>query len=285
MIGLGIMGSSMAANLMKHGFEVHAWARHPEKTAIQNLTKEGLILHDTLAQACEEVDGVLTIVGFPKDVKSLYLDKGGILDSLKPGSFAVEMTTSDPDLAVRLYKEGKKRGIDVMDAPVTGGDAGARAGTLSILCGAEPELFERVLPVLEAIGTRIRRMGEPGAGQQSKLVNQILIAGAMAGVAEAFGYAKACGLDPQMLYEALKDGAAGSKSLDLYWPRLVRGDLEPGFFIRHFVKDMNLAKNQAARHGLELPVLNLVDQEYQSIGDDSLGTQALAKLYLPQSTD
>lgn len=282
-IGLGVMGSSMAANLIKNGYTVHGWARHPEKPAVQELAANGLILHDDMQEAIKAADMVITMVGFPQDVRSLYLDEGGILDTLQEGQAAIDMTTSDPALAAELYEKGKEKGIRVMDAPVTGGDLGARNGTLAILCGGDKDTFEEMLPVFEAMGENIRLFGPAGSGQQAKLINQILIAGAMAGVAEAWNYAQKSGLDPELIYDTLKTGAAGSKSLDLYWPRLLKDDKNPGFFIKHFIKDMNLADSQAESLGLKLPVLKLVRDEYASLDEGDLGTQALIDYYVKES--
>lgn len=276
-VGLGIMGTGMVRNLMKNGFEVHGYARHPKK--VQELKNEGMILHDSIADAAKDADVFISMVGFPDDVRSVYFDEGGILSSMKPGSVVVDMTTSDPDLAKEICQKAAEKGISALDAPVTGGDAGARNGTLTILAGGDEKAFEAIRPVFEAMGTNIRYQGQAGSGQSAKLVNQILIAGAMAGLAEAWTYCESLGLDPHLIYESLATGAAGSKSLDLYWPRLEKGDLQPGFFIKHFIKDLKLAQSQAASRDLELPVLNQVVSEYTAIEEPDLGTQALIDFY------
>lgn len=281
-IGLGVMGTGMARNLMKNGYTVHAWARHPQKPNVQALKNEGIILHETLQEALKPADVVITIVGYPQDVESLYLQPDGILDHLESGKYAIDMTTSDPELAKTIHEKGRERGIHVLDAPVTGGDAGAKNGTLSILVGGNPEDFETVLSVFEAMGTNIRRFGEAGSGQKAKLANQILISGTMAALAEAWTYAKESGLDLELLYDALKTGASGSKSMDLYWPRLLKNDKEPGFYVKHFIKDMNLALNQAEKLDLDLPVLEKTRDEYVSLHEDDLGTQALVDYYDPK---
>lgn len=272
-VGLGLMGSSMASNLLKKGYEVHGYARHPEK--VQSLLSEGLILHDTLAGAAAEAEIMISIVGFPSDVRDIYTREDGILNSLPEGAIAIDMTTSDPDLAKELAALAAERSVTMMDAPVTGGDIGAKKGTLTILVGGNPDTMTRIMPVLEAMGTSIHYMGEAGMGQQAKLVNQILIAGAMAGVAEAWNYAAEMGLDAENIYLSLRQGAAGSKSMDLYWPRLLQSDLQPGFYIKHFIKDMGLAQKQAQARGLDLQVLNLVLQQYSDLNEPELGTQAL----------
>lgn len=278
-IGLGVMGSGMAANLMKNGYTVHGWARHPHKPGIQELKEQGLILHETMPEAVKASDAVITMVGFPDDVRSLYLTEGGILDLLGEGGVAVDMTTSDPELAAEIYEKGREKGAAVLDAPVTGGDLGAKNGTLTILAGGDEETFEQMRPVFEAMGQNIRYFGKAGSGQKAKLVNQILIAGTMAGLAEAWTYAEKSGLDLSLLFDALKTGAAGSRSMDLYWPRLLKGDMEPGFFIKHFIKDMNLALNEAEKMNLDLPVLQQTRDEYADLKEDNLGTQALVDYY------
>lgn len=272
-VGLGLMGSSMARNLMKRGFEVHGYARHPQK--VTALVNEGLFLHDTLAETAALADVMISMVGFPEDVREVYTGESGILNHIREGSVCIDMTTSDPDLARELYALAAERNVAMLDAPVTGGDVGAQKGTLTILVGGDDEDLNRVMPVLEAMGTSIHYMGEAGMGQQAKLVNQILIAGAMAGVAEAWNYAKESGLDAETIYLSLRQGAAGSKSMDLYWPRLLNDDLQPGFFIKHFIKDMNLAAEQAKQKGLHLEVLETVLREYQDLNEPELGTQAL----------
>lgn len=272
-VGLGLMGSSMARNLMKNGFEVYGYARHPQK--VSGLVEEGLILHDTLSEAAALAEVMISMVGFPEDVREVYCSTNGILDSMSPGTICIDMTTSDPDLARELHELAAEKGIAMLDAPVTGGDVGAQKGTLTILVGGNDEDLNKVMPVLEAMGSSIHYMGEAGMGQQAKLVNQILIAGAMAGVAEAWNYALESGLDTEDIYLSLRQGAAGSKSMDLYWPRLLHDDLQPGFFIKHFIKDMNLAAEQARAKGLHLEVLETVLQEYRDLNEPELGTQAL----------
>lgn len=275
--GLGVMGKSMARNLMKQGWEVHGYARHPEK--IQDLIAEGLIQENSLKDLAEKSDILITMVGTPDDVREVWLSEDGLMNHANPGTIGIDMTTSDPQLSNELYKLGKEKGIAMMDAPVTGGDAGARNGTLTILGGGDKETWDELLPMFEAMGTNLKYQGEAGSGQSAKLVNQILIAGAMAGVAEAFAYAQKLNLDPALLYDSLHEGAAASKSMDLYWPRMEKGDFQPGFYIRHFIKDMKLAQKEADKAGLELPALDLVLKEYESLNEDDLGTQALLHYY------
>lgn len=279
-IGVGIMGKSMVRNLMKSGFELHIYAR--TKSKVEDVILEGAKFYDTIASCVQGCDAVITIVGFPKDVEEVYYDKNNILDSTDQGTYLIDMTTTSPMIAEELYKEGTKRGYHVLDAPVTGGDVGAKEGTLSILVGGDEIDYQACMPLFKAMGTNINYQGKAGNGQHAKMANQILIAGALSGVCEALTYAKAKGLDLQTLLDSLSTGAAGSKQLDTFGPKIINGDYEPGFFLKHFVKDMQLALIEANRSDLNLEMLSLVLSNYQileSQGYGDLGTQALMKLY------
>jgi 3-hydroxyisobutyrate dehydrogenase and related beta-hydroxyacid dehydrogenases len=279
-IGVGIMGKSMVRNLMKAGYEVHIFARTREKA--EDVIAEGAVFHDSIADCVKERDAVITIVGFPKDVEEVYFDAGNILDSAKAGAYLIDMTTTSPMIAEEIYKEGTQRGFHVLDAPVTGGDTGAKAGTLSILVGGEKADFEACMPLFEAMGTNINYQGKAGCGQHAKLANQIMIAGTLSGVCEALTYAKAKGLDLETVVKSVATGAAGSRQLDLFAPKIMAGDFAPGFFMKHFIKDMALALNEANRSGLSLEVLSQVlanYEELQAAGHGELGTQALIKYY------
>lgn len=279
-IGVGIMGKSMVRNLMKAGFEVSIFARHKEK--VTDVIAEGAVFHETIADCVKGCEAVITIVGFPQDVKEVYLSPGGILDSAEPGAFLIDMTTSSPALAGQLSKEGTDRGFHVMDAPVTGGDTGAKNGTLSILVGGSKEDYEFCLPLFQAMGSNINRMGEAGCGQHAKLANQIMIAGSMAGVCEAFAYAGAKGLPLNTLFDAVSTGAARSNQLSAFGPKIIDGDDTPSFFLKHFAKDLRLANEEAAQSGLHLDMLRQVFAAYEKLEDQGLGelgTQALMKYY------
>ncbi|EOS68913.1 hypothetical protein C818_02789 [Lachnospiraceae bacterium MD308] len=279
-IGVGIMGKSMVRNLMKAGYEVHIFARTRGKA--EDVIAEGAVFHDSIADCVKERDAVITIVGFPKDVEEVYFDGGNILDSAKSGAYLIDMTTTSPMIAEEIYKEGTQRGFHVLDAPVTGGDTGAKAGTLSILVGGEKADFEACMPLFEAMGTNINYQGKAGCGQHAKLANQIMIAGTLSGVCEALTYAKAKGLDLETVVKSVATGAAGSRQLDLFAPKIMAGDFAPGFFMKHFIKDMTLALNEANRSGLSLEVLSQVlasYEELQAAGHGELGTQALIKYY------
>ena len=279
-IGVGIMGKSMVRNLMKAGYELHIFAR--TKAKAEDVIEEGAVFHDTIGDCVKERDAVITIVGFPKDVEEVYFDAGNILDSAKEGAYLIDMTTTSPRLAEEIFKEGTKKGFHVLDAPVTGGDTGAKTGTLSILVGGEKEDFEVCMPLFEAMGTNINYQGKAGCGQHAKLANQIMIAGTLSGVCEALTYAKAKGLDLETVVKSVATGAAGSRQLELFAPKIMAEDFAPGFFMKHFIKDMTLALTEANRSGLCLEVLSQVlanYEELQAAGYGELGTQALMKYY------
>lgn len=279
-IGVGIMGRSMVRNLMKEGYEVHIYAR--TKAKVEDVISEGAVFHDSIADCVKDRDAVITIVGFPQDVEEVYFDSGNILDSASPGTYLIDMTTTSPLLAEKICEEGTKRGFHVLDAPVTGGDTGAKEGTLSILVGGERQDYEACHPLFEAMGTNINYEGKAGSGQHCKLANQIMIAGTLSGVCEALTYAKEKGLDPDTFMKSVATGAAGSRQLDLYGPKIIAGDYAPGFFMKHFIKDMKLALIEANKSGIDLGVLSQVlanCEELEAEGCGELGTQALMKFY------
>lgn len=279
-IGVGIMGKSMVRNLMKAGYELHIYAR--TKAKVEDVISEGAVFYPSIAECVKDCDTVITIVGFPKDVEEVYFDGGNILDSAMNGAYLIDMTTTSPMIAEKIYKSGTEKGFHVLDAPVTGGDTGAKAGTLSILVGGEKEDYEACMPVFEAMGTNINYQGAAGSGQHAKLANQIMIAGTLSGVCEALTYAKAKGLDLNTVLNSVSTGAAGSKQLDLFGPKIIAEDYAPGFFLKHFIKDMTLALTEANRSGLYLDVLSQVLANYEELqakGYGDLGTQALIKYY------
>ena len=279
-IGVGIMGKSMVRNLMKAGYELHIYAR--TKSKVEDVIGEGAVFFESIADCVKGCEAVITIVGFPQDVEEVYFDSGNILDSAERGAYLIDMTTTSPQIAEKLYAEGMKRGFHVLDAPVTGGDAGAREGTLSILVGGEKEDYEKCRELFEAMGTNINYEGEAGCGQHCKLANQIMIAGALSGVCEALAYAKEKGLNLNVFAKSVATGAAGSRQFDLFGPKIIEGDYAPGFFMKHFIKDMKLALIEANRSGLNLEVLSQVLTNYEELeaeGYGDLGTQALIKYY------
>ena len=274
------MGKAMVRYLIKAGYQLHIYARHPEKVA--DVVSEGAVFHDSIADCVKASDVVFTMVGFPKDVEEVYFAPGNILDSAAKGMTLIDMTTTSPTLAQRIYREGTARGLRVLDAPVTGGDSGAKAGTLSILVGGDRADFDACLSIFRAMGTNITYFGPAGCGQHAKMANQIMIAGALSGVCEALAYAEAEGLDWNTLLGAVATGAAGSKQLDFQGRKILAGDFTPGFFMKHFVKDMKLAEEEADTAGLDLNVLRRALDNCQALVDQGcgdLGTQALIKFY------
>lgn len=279
-IGVGIMGKAMVRNLMKAGFEVSVYTR--TKAKIEDVLAEGALWCDTAAACAAGRDVVITIVGYPKDVREVYLGEQGIIASAAFGTVLIDMTTSSPGLAVEIYETAKAKGISVIDAPVTGGDAGARAGTLTILAGGDREAFDACMPVFEAMGKNINYMGKAGNGQHTKMCNQIAIAGAISGASEALAYADGVGLDAKTMLSAISTGAAGSAQMSNVIPRVLDGDYEPGFFIKHFVKDMKLADEEAGAANVKLGMLQYVLSMYEELaaaGMGDLGTQALIRYY------
>ena len=280
-IGTGVMGGPMAGHLAENGYTVTAYNHSLER--LEQLKQQyGIIPCGSVKEAVAGVDVVFVMVGYPRDVEEVFLGENGILANVKAGTIAVDMTTSSPSLAVRLYEEGKKYGVAVMDAPVSGGDSGAKAGTLSIMVGGDQQDFDKVLPLFQCMGKSINYMGPAGCGQHTKACNQICVAGATAAYTEALVYAQKVGLDPEKMFAAISGGAAGSWQINNMVPRVLKGDLAPGFFIKHFIKDMKIVKEESAAKGVELEMLNAVLKLYEGMADMGLendGTQALIKYY------
>lgn len=282
-IGTGVMGSSMAGHLLANGYELHIYNRTKEKA--ETLIKQGAVWENTPGEIAAKCDIIFTMVGYPRDVEDIYLSKGGLIELAKDGALLVDMTTSSPKLARKICNAGKKRGLGILDAPVTGGDKGAREATLTILAGGTKEDFEQALPYFKIMGKNIHLMGNAGDGQNTKLVNQITLAGTMTGMCEGLAFAKACGLNPNDVLAAISGGAAGSWSLTNYGPRILSGDFAPGFFIKHYIKDMKLAEEAADEMELDMPALSLTRELYEEVaegGFDNAGTQALYMLYEPE---
>ena len=276
-IGVGVMGRPMVKNLLKAGYEVAVYSRTRAKLA-DFLAETGVQWCDTPAACAAGRDAVITMVGYPQDVEQVYFGENGILSAAKPGAYLIDMTTTDPALSVRIAEQGGARGLHVLDAPVSGGDTGAKNGTLSIMVGGEEADCKACLPLLEAMGKQIVYEGPAGAGQHTKMANQIAIAGTIAGVCEALAYAERAGLDLDRLLASISKGAAGSWQMENLMPKMVRADYAPGFFLKHFIKDMKIALAQPGT----LPVLERVcamygDLEAEGMGD--LGTQALIRYY------
>ena len=279
-IGVGIMGKSMVRNLMKAGYEVSIYTR--TKSKVEDVIAEGAVWCDTVAECSKGRDVVITIVGYPKDVEEVYFGENGILENADKGTYVIDMTTTSPKLDQQIYEEAKKRGLHGLDAPVTGGDSGAKAGTLTILVGGDKEDFDTCLPVFEAMGKAINYEGKSGNGQHTKMCNQIAIAGALAGACEAMVYAKNAGLDVDVMLKSISTGAAGSAQMNNVASKAAKDDYAPGFFLKHFITDMSLADEEASERGTKLDVLEDVlgickKLEEEGMGD--LGTQALIKHY------
>lgn len=278
-IGLGVMGRSMALKLIEAGYLLNVYTRTKDKAA--DLLAAGATWSNSVAECSRDVDAVITIVGFPVDVREVYLGEQGVVASASKGTTLIDMTTSEPALAVEISDAAEKLGLVSIDAPVSGGDVGARNGTLSIMCGAEKSVFENALELLECMGKTVVLQGGSGCGQHTKMCNQIAIASNMIGVMEALLYARNSGLNPMVVLDSIGSGAAGSWSLSNLYPRVVNDDFDPGFYIIHFIKDMEIAVKEAASMGLRLPGLNMALEFYsllESEGEGLLGTQAIYKV-------
>lgn len=275
-IGCGVMGLSMASLLQEAGFSLVVYNRTQSKT--KPLVDKGALLAHSPQEVADHADIIFSIVGYPKDVREVYFGEKGIFASQKNPSMVIDMTTTEPSLAIEIFQAAQKRGIEALDAPVSGGDVGAKNGTLSIMVGGEKEAFDSALPYFEIMGSSIHHSGKAGAGQHTKMANQITIAGTMIGVCEALLYTRKAGLDLDTMVETIKGGAAGCWTLNNLAPRVIKGNYGPGFFVDHFVKDMGIALNEAKMMHLSLPGLALVNQMYialQGHGRGKFGTQAL----------
>lgn len=275
-IGTGVMGTPMCGHLLAAGHPVHLFSRTPSKAG--PLLERGAQWGATPAAVATASDIIFTMVGFPADVESVTLGHDGILSGARPGSILVDMTTSTPEFARRLAAEAEARHLEALDAPVSGGDVGARNAALSIMVGGREPAFRQVEPLLHCLGTRITHMGPPGAGQHTKMCNQILIASTMIGVVEALLYAARAQLDPSRVIDVIGSGAASSWAINHLGPRIVARDYQPGFYIKHFIKDMGIALEEARRMNLTLPGLELARRLYdeaRAMDLENRGTQAL----------
>ena len=275
-IGTGVMGASMCGHLIKAGHQVAVYSR--TETKAQPLVDLGATWKDSPRAAAEGASVVFSMVGFPADVREVYLGDRGVLKSLASGAIGVDMTTTSPSLAQEIYRTAQARGVSVIDAPVSGGDVGARNATLSIMVGGDQAAVDTVMPYLRIMGKTIIYEGAAGAGQHTKLCNQIVVAGTMIGVCESLFYGQKAGLDLERVLQAISGGAAACWTLDNLAPRVLKRNFDPGFFVDHFVKDMGLALEEARRMGISLPGLGLVHEIYQrvqALGHGRKGTHAL----------
>ena len=279
-IGAGRMGKPMIKNLIKLGFNIDVFARSIMK--VYDIISNGAKYHSSVYDCAKDSDVAITMLGFPKDVEEVYFVSGGLLDSMKEGTYIIDMTTTGSSLAKMIHDEAQKRGIHFLDAPVTGGVKAAKDATLSIMVGGDEEDYRACLPLFRAMGTNINYMGESGMGQHTKIANQIIIAGTIAGVCEAMTYARAERLDMAKFLRAVSTGGAGSRQLDSAGPKILDRDFTPGFSVKHFVKDLLLAVDESNREGLNLDVLLTVMSHYKQLEDDGFGengTQTLIKYY------
>ena len=275
-VGTGVMGRWMCQHVMDLGYTATIFTR--TKSKADPLLKAGATWADSPAEVAESSDIIFTIVGFPEDVRQVYLGENGILTTAKSGSIVVDMTTTEPSLAIEIHQAARAKGVSSIDAPVSGGDVGAREARLAIMIGGDQEAVDAIHPLFEAMGQNIVYQGEAGSGQHTKMCNQITISGTMIGVCEALLYGAKAGLDLEIMLSTISKGAAGCWSLDNLAPRVLKRNFDPGFFVEHFIKDMGIALDEAKRMGISLPGLSLVHQLYlatQAQGHGRLGTHAL----------
>ena len=277
-IGTGVMGRSMCGHLIDRGFSAVVHTRTRSKA--EGLLAKGAVWADSPRAVAAAADVVFTIVGFPEDVRACLLGDGGAIGVARAGQIFVDMSTSSPALAREIDAAARARGAHAVDAPVSGGDIGAREARLSIMIAGEAQVIDSLTPMWEAMGKTFLRQGDAGAGQHTKMVNQILIATGMIGVCEALLYGHQAGLDLERMLQSVASGAAGSWSLSNYGPRIIAGNFEPGFFVEHFLKDMKIALDEAGRMGLSLPGLALAEQLYRSVAANGWGKKGTHSLQL-----
>lgn len=288
-IGTGIMGGSMAGHLLEAGYPLHVFNRTPAKAV--SLLDRGAVWHDSAEQVAESADVVFTMLGMPQDVEEVYFGNGhgrGILAAARQAAVLVDMTTSSPQLAERIAGAAGDRGLGAIDAPVSGGDVGARTASLVIMAGGDEMVYEQVFPLLQRMGRSITRLGPAGAGQRCKLANQVAVAIGMVAWCEALAHAEAGGLDASLVQQVIAGGAAGSWALSNLAPRALAGDDAPGFLVRHLVKDIRIAREEADACGIELPGLTVAEQLYAMLDEEGAGdegTQALLRLYREADAD
>lgn len=279
-IGTGVMGKSMAGHLLKAGYPLVVYTRTKEKAS--ELFEKGAEWAENPKKIAEKANVIITMVGYPSDVEEVYMGTNGLISNGNAETYLIDMTTSTPSLAVRIYEEAKKKKMHALDAPVSGGDIGAKEAKLAIMAGGDREDFLQVEPILNLLGTNVVYQGAAGAGQHTKMCNQIAIASNMIGVCEALVYAEKAGLDPNNVLKSISTGAAGSWSLSNLAPRMINGNFEPGFYIKHFIKDMNIALQEAEAMGVKTPGLALSKSMYGDLadqGEEDSGTQALYKYW------
>lgn len=280
-IGTGVMGNAIAQNLLKAHHQL--WVYNRTKSKTDNLVALGATWCDTPQAVTEQAEIIFTMLGFPQDVEQVYFQENGIFKAQVQGKILVDMTTSKPTLAQKIAATGQAAGAQVLDAPVSGGDVGAKNGTLTIMVGGQQATFDQLQPIFQAIGSQVNLFGGPGAGQNTKMANQIMIAGTMTGMSEMLVYAKAAGLDLNKVLETVGGGSAANWSLSNYGPRILKEDFQPGFYSKHFLKDLRIALDTADEMHLDLPATQQAKDLYEKLVDQKhlgdLGTQALIKLW------
>lgn len=275
-IGTGVMGTSIVKHLLKADYDVTVFTRTREKAEI--LVNNGAQWAESVAQAVKSAEIVITMVGYPSDVEEVYYSDG-IIAHAAEGTILIDMTTSSPALAKKIYEDAKSNGLFSLDAPVSGGDIGAKNGTLSIMCGGDQNVFQLMESLFKVFGKQIIYQGEAGAGQHTKMCNQIAISTNMIGVCEALVYGKEAGLDLDVVLQSISSGAAGSWSLSNLGPRMIKGDFEPGFYVKHFLKDMEIALDEAEQMKLTLPGLQLARNMYSRLANDGFAEKGTQVLY------
>jgi len=276
-IGLGVMGASMAGHLRAAGHSLGVYNR--TKAKAKALIDAGAIWYDSVAELAAQSDFIFTMVGFPAEVEELYFGEKGLIASARPGTILIDTTTSSPALSKRISETAILHGLDALDAPVSGGDLGARNASLTIMVGGDQDVFNQVKPLLDLLGKTVVLQGNAGAGQHTKLANQIAIAGSLLGAVEAIRYAQANSLDPRTVLQSIGAGSAGSWQLLNMIPRALDGDFEPGFYAKHFLKDLRLALDSAKAEKLDLPLLDLAERLFSSIEFGGLGDKGTQILY------
>lgn len=279
-IGTGVMGKSMAEHLINAGYKLHIFTRTQSKA--KDLIEKGANWENSVAAVAKKSDIIITMIGTPQDVEDVYFGEQGLIANAKAHSYLIDMTTSKPSLAKEIFTIAKQKNIYALDAPVSGGDIGAKEARLTIMVGGEREAFDYLYPVFKKMGTNIILQGKAGAGQHTKLVNQISIAPGMIGLSEALVYAKKAGLDPVTVLQSISTGAAGSWSMSNYGPRMIEENFAPGFAIKHYIKDMNIALESAEELNLSTPGLNLALSMYKQLaenGENESGIHALIKYF------
>lgn len=279
-VGLGVMGNSIAARLIDSYPNMHVYSRR--KNSARCILEKGAKWHDSVAGLAEQCSVIFSMVGYPADVEEVYLGANGMLEHAAAGTLCIDMTTSRPQLAQKIYAEAAAKGIAVLDAPVSGGDIGAKNGTLSIMCGGDEEAFKQAEPFFRCIGNMWTLQGHAGCGQHTKAANQIAVAANLIGVVEALRYAETMNLNPQQVVQTIRGGSAGSWQLTHNAPKMLEGDFSPGFFVKHFLKDLSIALDAAREAQLNLPLLRLAQRffdEMTASGYANLGTHVLYDYY------